>query len=53
MGGSGAVLLVWGMGWSATTLTRVHPPSHHLCPGGRSGRGDSTLFLSHLVEITP
>ena len=51
----GVVLYCWcgGWGWSAATLTRVHPPSHHLCPGGRSGRGDSTLCLSHLVEITP
>ncbi len=31
---------------------RVDPPSHHLGPGGR-GRGDSTLPLNHLVEITP
>ena len=25
------------------------PPSHHLCPGGGRGRGDSMLHLCHLV----
>ena len=29
------------------------PPSHHLCPGGGRGRGDSMLHLSHLCPFTP
>jgi hypothetical protein len=29
------------------------PPTHHLCPGGGRGRGDSMLHISHLCPFTP